>query len=692
MTPPRRFPRALHSRLALFLACSVALFSATGCGLLLPPRHEPPPPRPEQQSLQQKASAAWEAGEYSRSALLYRELAAQPGLTPVQRSLAWERAVLSALENKQYNLALESMPKWRSAVPGVVQKEAWQDAYFRALRGLGDPGVQETELLALSSDESLPWNMRARAGIELAALHWAKGDVRRAQMILSLIQQQAQQRGQESQALVESLLLDALRPVRLQDLESFSLLIPDEDRLRFPCTVVELEKARRLAATPQGRSQAYTLVQRVAPFLADRTLARKVLRGDESQPASEQSVALALPLTGPYSEVASKILRGAMAARKDLELEGATVDVQVVNTEADTWQQDLAGLPQQAHVVGGPLRVNIFKQLAGSQLLRQRAFFAFLSGLGAAREGQDAWRFFTSAEDQVRTLVNNARYEFDVQNTSVLYPEDSYGMHMAQLFRQEAMGQRLAVNASESYPPRDTSQWNDIVARVARSGAQSVFIPGDWAHAEQLAPYLPYHDASDILIMGPSIWGPSIDRKGYVETSTFTKAIFPGPWWPENDTPAAMALKRRMQEEGQPMPDFWVALGYDFVRFAARLNLQPGWTPEQVNQSIQSAQNMDWSQAPIVWSSQGQAAQQLFALRLTQNGYTRAVAPPGQGRMTPVPSMQPAPYAQEQPAPYSQEQTAPLSQPQPAPDGDLRPAVPPAPPQYTNQAPVSPTY
>jgi len=692
MTPPPSRPcrdRLLRS-FTWCLACCLALALLAGCGLMRGPEPGPTPPRPAEQSLQQRAEKAWNDGNFGQSAQLYRDLADQPGLTPVERSHAWERAVLSAIQNGQFNLALEYIPGWRRAVPGVVEQPAWQDAYFRALDGLGDPGIQETELLALSSDESLPWEMRARAGIELAVLHWSRGDVRRPQMILSLIHQQAKQQGQPALAAIEGMLLNALPKVGLQDLEAFGLLVPEEDRTAFPYTVVELEKARRLATTPGGRSQAITLVQRVAPFLADRTLAQKVLRGDAGTEQADQAVALALPLTGPYAEVASKILRGAMAARKDLQTEGIAMDVQVVNTDAGSWQQDMAALPEQVAVVGGPLRVDVFKQLTAAGLHNSRAVFAFLSGLGSVKEGADAWRFFTSAEDQIRTLVDTARYDFGVQNTAVLYPEDSYGMHMAQLFRQEAMGQRLAVNASESYSPRDSSQWSDIVARIARSGAGSVFIPGDWNHAEQLAPYLPYHDAGDMLIMGPSIWGPSIDRKGYVEISTFSKAFFPGPWWPENHTPAAMALKRRMQEEGQAMPDFWVALGYDFVRFAAQLQLAPGWTPETVNQRIQAAQGMSWSQAPIVWDSTGKAAQQLFALRLTQNGYTQVEptrpapysqeqpAPYGQKQPVPYGQEQPVPYGQEQPVPYSQEQPAPYGQEQPATGQDIRYAVPPS--------------
>lgn len=697
MTSPATGAVAPRSRLPwlLCLAGLALLLLTSGCALFMAPSPPPPSPRPAERSIDQRATAAWEAGDYSTSVYLYRQVLDQPGLSMEQRSRAWERMVLSALKNKQYNLALESMPKWRFEVPGAVESQAWQDAYFNALQHLGDAGVQETELLALSSDESLPWSMRARAGIVLATLHWGRGDVRRPQMILSLVQQQAQQRGQEALAAIENMLLQALASVNPQYLEAFEMLIPEEARTTFPYTVVQLEKARRLAANPGSRAQAYTLVQRVAPFLADRSLVKRVLSGESAPSApGDYSVALALPLTGPYGEVASKVLRGAMAAQKDLAEQGTNVDVQVVNTDAGTWQQDLTNLPPQVKAVGGPLRVDLFKQLLNTQLPKQRAFFAFLASMGSANEGQDAWRFFTSAEDQVRTMVNAAGRDFNVFNTAVLYPEDSYGMHMAQLFRQEAMGQRLAVAASEGYSPSDTAGWSSVVARVAQSGAGAVFIPGDWDQVEQLAPYLAYNDAGGMLIMGPSLWGPSIDRKGYVEISSFGKAIFPGAWWPENDAPAAMALKRRLATEGQPTPDFWAALGYDFVRFATLLELPEAWTPAAVNQRIQYAQGMSWSQAPIAWDTQGRAAQQLFALRLTQHGYT-LLTPGGDALTEPTPTSAPTPnpvpnLPQEQPLPYSAHQPQAQTQETHEPTPDQRYALPPPRPDYGSPSGTTP--
>lgn len=78
-----------------------------------------------------------------------------------------------------------------------------------------------------------------------------------------------------------------------------------------------------------------------------------------------------------------------------------------------------------------------------------------------------------------------------------------------------------------------------------------------------------------------------------------------------------------MAESGKGTPDFWEGIGYDFVRMASVMNLQTPWTPAQVNQRLASAQNMEWSMAPMSWSN-GKAAQALFVFRPVQSGFELA--------------------------------------------------------------------
>ena len=68
-------------------------------------------------------------------------------------------------------------------------------------------------------------------------------------------------------------------------------------------------------------------------------------------------------------------------------------------------------------------------------------------------------------------------------------------------------------------------------------------------------------------------------------------------------------------------PDFWTALGFDFVRFAVRLGgFERGFGPSTVNRRLASLGDFDWSLAPITWNGYGQASQEFFVFTPASNG------------------------------------------------------------------------
>ena len=111
-----------------------------------------------------------------------------------------------------------------------------------------------------------------------------------------------------------------------------------------------------------------------------------------------------------------------------------------------------------------------------------------------------------------------------------------------------------------------------------------------------------------VLVLGTSLWEQGLSNRSSVNVANLDLAIFPGAWNPASPSPAAGALVRAMAESGKGTPDFWEGIGYDFVRMASVMNLRTPWTPAQVNQRLASAQNMEWSMAPIWAWSNGKAA------------------------------------------------------------------------------------
>ncbi|MBQ4124429.1 MAG: hypothetical protein II595_00545, partial [Desulfovibrio sp.] len=61
--------------------------------------------------------------------------------------------------------------------------------------------------------------------------------------------------------------------------------------------------------------------------------------------------------------------------------------------------------------------------------------------------------------------------------------------------------------------------------------------------------------------------------------------------------------------------DAWHALGYDFVRFACRLNFERPYPAATANKYISGAARMNYAQAPISYDAAGRAHQKLFMLQ-----------------------------------------------------------------------------
>lgn len=340
-----------------------------------------------------------------------------------------------------------------------------------------------------------------------------------------------------------------------------------------------------------------------------------------AQSSGPQSVCLvlALPTGGPVGPVADKVRAGAVAAQQELGKSGVTIDLRTINTDQADWLAQLAALPSQCAVVGGPVQVPVFT--AAKAALDKRHFFAFLPQIGDA-EGQSAWRFFPSPQDQVAALLRFARGDLDVSAYAALYPSDTYGTRMTAIFEQAVRAVGGTVQ-SASYNPAEIQNWPKAAAGllnprmvhkvpIPSTNFGAIFLPDSWKNMDMLTTSLLFNGEDRLVLMGSSVWEQSLAGGGIVNTNNYALAVFPGAWNPAKVPPALQSL---------PVKDFWVGLGYDFVRFASMLGLQDAASPSDVNARIQRAQSMSWAMAPIQWSQQGIASQQMYLFTPAQNGF-----------------------------------------------------------------------
>ncbi len=630
--------QTISHRVAVYrLVLTVLLFVfVTGCSTTKPSVPPLTPSKGSSSPLLSQAESAYLAGRFAQSERLSKTLLADTALTVDVRTRALELFAKSAVANGHPNLALEALDQWAS-VTRLTGQEAqllptWRQTWQQAVLDLPDKQQAQQVSRTMADNVAVPWDMRIDAILVLAKSliqvgKEAEATSRLASFWNQLPDNTLQSTLEESWGATVSL---AETPV----FQRLATTITQENRVLFPYAVIALEEARRRFADPAQRARAWqslTYLQANARLASD-TLVTRVLQPLQGQyTAPEQKIALCLPLTGQYSAIGWEVMRGATIARKELAQDGITVSISAINTDAEDWTHQLASLPPDYVLTGGPLRAPAFQTARQLGLEDQRRFFTFLPSLDNGIEGARAWRFFPAAEDQINTLVRFTTEHLGITSLGTLAPDDPFGRHMTTLFRKQAGASPNVKLFQAFYKSGDINAWGESVrhflgaqrgknAMPPRTPFQAVFLPDGWSSAEILVPYFFFYQEDRLVLLGSSLWGRGLAAKERVSTQNFGLAVFPDPWNPQLESPAARRLAAGMERAGFGAPSFWSALGYDFIRFGLRLGLAKPIEAAELNAQLPDVQHMEFSMAPLTWDAFGMASQHLFLFQPTDQG------------------------------------------------------------------------
>lgn len=671
-----------------------ALLLLTACGktpIIIPPstgtpgHASVPPPTPVEQKKTspnqlEEMRKAFNSGDYNQAVQVASDILQKTNTTTAEAQEAWKCLALSQTQLGLWTDTLDTLEKWKQADPAIESKWEWVNLWGNAVNHLPSQEAhdQAASLLYDNKREALA---RSRAAMILVTSSLPNEST---SPILGLMRAIYQAMPTTDRAEMEKTFAQDLRTmndIALQSLDASLLAtfngknISEEQLCSYPYALIRIEAARRLSESsdPQTRASGTAELARLCasaslvtdkrqlPNLGNTPKDTTVLSNElppvptavpaESLPfdgPANRSVALLLPMSGHYHTIANRIVKGAELAKKECVIYGITLNIIAIDSNQADWQSKLAALPKDV-IIGGPLHPSAVDQLKTTKLTEGRAVFTFTTRLDPYEEGSTLWRFFPSLTDQVRALLTFANNDMGVTSVASLYPADTYGRRMTELFSSMAKKEFHWETSATEYVPTQHDQWNAIAARILgvkkanppmrpRPSFQALFMPDSWLNAQTMVPHILFHQETRLILMGTSLWEQSLwemtlQKKNVVDASAFTLAIFPGAWNPETTAPAGAHLQQTMiGETGQPA-DFWTALGYDFTRFAVRMGSPTNgplefiagnansWTREEVNKRLQEAADMQWAMAPIQWSTQGQASQDLYLFTPVSDGY-----------------------------------------------------------------------
>jgi hypothetical protein len=342
-------------------------------------------------------------------------------------------------------------------------------------------------------------------------------------------------------------------------------------------------------------------------------------------PMSGRPVVLVLPQGGQYTAISGKIAAGAQSVCDEFSAAGQVVSLQIIDSDQADWISKVDMLPKEAVIIGGPLRREDYIKARAQGLTARRALLTFLPGLESGDEGRVAWRFFSSAKDQIDTLLSFTS-RLGVSGYGLFYPEENFGQRMAALFEERANalgGVKKIIKAP--YTPGDSNNWMAsastlVSANNAGTAFQAIFLPDTWKTTEAIVPNFFYYNETRQVLMGTSLWEQGLGASSSISQQYYGLAVFPGSWNSARPTPAGQKLQTRLAAAGKEPADFWAGLGADFARASISLNLGEKWTPQNVNDALRGL-SIDWSTAAIQWNNDGMASQIMMLFTPRQGGF-----------------------------------------------------------------------
>jgi hypothetical protein len=592
-------------------------------------------PAPERGRLLRMAEQALQQGQTFKAEEMYSELVHQEELSRNQRIQAWKGLARAAGANEHWQMTELALSQWAGMQPEVKKNWEWQSQLLEALWAL-DRGKWLAHASRVIQDSNMPWSVRIETAMHLCQQSVQAGRAGQAWKLINALHQQAA--SQEEKERLELNLWDRLRDMDTRDWEKIGKQPPQaETPVASLVGWVETQRAldRESLQWPQARSQLQDILARGRLALEDR-LRQELQELEKEYGLPSQTVALACPMSGDYASMGWKIARGAAVAQWQLRLSGEDLNLEVINTAEKGWIKRIQALSGEYQLVGGPLARDKWEKVLATPGLRDLTFFPFRAELDPGREGKDGFRFFPGTEDQLQPLIDMLQTELGVREYAVLYPDSKYGRRLLGGLGQIVRRSSGRVSAQERYVPHQPGTWKKVVARLLRVDQkgrqntqdripspdfQAVFIPDSFSQAQILIPEFFYFDQDQLIFLGPTLWSQDLEEISELDRKYFQLALMASPWIPDMTTPAARKLRQGLEEMNEEEPDFWVALGYDFVRLAHRVGkMSTDGGSKDFTQILNSLHEFSWSMAPLSWDAQGRASQELFVVQPGDKG------------------------------------------------------------------------
>jgi branched-chain amino acid transport system substrate-binding protein len=382
---------------------------------------------------------------------------------------------------------------------------------------------------------------------------------------------------------------------------------------------LELQAAYRLATLQYEQKNwssardSFQAVTQKFPGTEQASRAQQYLNAIDAQGKTDATaIGVILPLSGKYSQMGYKTLRGIQMALALFHKDNASpFKLAIIDSEGnpDIARRGVERLVSEDHVIAiiGDL-ISKTAQAVSSKAQELGVPNLTLSQKNGLNDiGDFIFRSIPTPELQMKALVSLAMDQKGYRRFAIMYSNDSYGTEYASLFWDYVKLHGGEIVAVQTYQPEETD-FRDPVQRLLGTyygeedrGAElkqriaewkkdqsakglhdkppkdllppvvdfdALFIPDSPKTIGQLAPMLAYNDVSKLPLLGTNIWNtPQILTRGgkFIEN-----ALFIDDYFSEDQSSAMKSFTNEFITEFNYKPDVFEAHGYDSALLIAR--------------------------------------------------------------------------------------------------------------------------
>ncbi len=361
--------------------------------------------------------------------------------------------------------------------------------------------------------------------------------------------------------------------------------------------------------------------------------------------ADNRKIGVVLPQSGKLKNLGQRALNGiqlAVETHNSKNSNQTPISIEVIDSQSS--EQDLASAvsnliteKQVGTIIGGILSKT-------SQIIAEKSnelhfpFVTLSQKSGLTDIGNQIYQNAITNKLQIEKLADIAVNQLGYKKFAVLYPEDSYGQELSQLFWDSVKEKGGEVITAQTYLPGETdfrnpikkligtfyledrrSEYNRLLSEWKKENPsgrnkppenllppivefEAVFIPDTPKTLGQLAPMLAYYDVKNVVLLGTNLW----NRKELVQRASrhVEGAVFLDVFTDHDQNFSSTDFYNSYVNRYQSVPKLFEVQGYNAAQFIINALDQNNSKNEEFNRFLLSTKEFEGAPAKIGVSDQ----------------------------------------------------------------------------------------